>query len=70
MASQDQINAAKAMLLALAEAIRGLGSVPSGHLYARIMDKISLSDYERVISILTNRKLIKNENHLLTWIGE
>jgi hypothetical protein len=55
--------------MAVAEAIRELGSVPSGHLYAQLMDKMSLETYTAVIQVLKNTKLVEEKNHLLTWIG-
>jgi len=54
---------------AMAEAIRSLGSVPSGHLYARLMGHVNLETYELIISVLVKANLVKQENFLLTWIG-
>ena len=57
-------------VLAIAEAIRELGSVPSGHLYARLMDRFSLDQYESLIQILVRENLITRGNdHLLRWIA-
>ena len=54
---------------AMAEAIRSLGSVPSGHLYARLMGHVNLETYQLIISVLVKANLVKQENFLLTWIG-
>lgn len=54
----------------IGEAIRGVGRVPSGHLYAQVMGKMTLEQYERVIGILKGTKLIKEESNDLIWIGK
>ncbi len=55
---------------ALAEAIRGLDSVPSGELYALVMGKMSLAAYDNIIAALVRARLVrKDTSHLLTWIG-
>ncbi len=63
-------NTAVNAALAMAEAIRTLGSVPSGHLYAQVMNTLSLASYDNVIRALVNARLVrKDSSHLLTWIG-
>lgn len=55
---------------AVAETIRELGQVPSGHLYARLMGVIELHQYEQVIDLLIDARLIERDrSHLLRWIG-
>jgi hypothetical protein len=55
---------------AVADAIKELGSVPSGHLYAQLMCRLELREYGRVIEILVDGGLVqKDASHLLTWIG-
>jgi hypothetical protein len=55
---------------AIAEAIRNLGEVPSGHLYARVMGVMDLRQYEQVIDLLIDARLVEREpSHLLRWIG-
>ena len=55
---------------AVAETIRELGAVPSGHLYARIMGVMELHQYEQVIDLLIDARLIERDrSHLLRWIG-
>ena len=65
----NQERAALAIVLAVGEAIKELGSVPSGHLYARLMGQMSLETYNKVIGLLVKTGAIKNEGHLLTWTG-
>ena len=55
---------------AVADAIKELKQVPSGHLYAHLMGKLSLGQYEYIIGILIGAKLVKRDpSHLLHWVG-
>jgi hypothetical protein len=54
---------------AVADAIRELGSVPSGHLYASLMGQMTLDTYYQILAALKDAGLVKEENHLLTYIG-
>jgi hypothetical protein len=56
-------------IIAVADAIQELKSIPSGHLYAVLMDRLSLDQYSRIIETLENGKLIEVSNHLITWKG-
>lgn len=59
------------IIQAVAETIRELKQIPSGHLYARLMEvNLSLEGYEAIIGILKNSGLIKEENYELIWIGK
>ena len=55
----------------IADAIRETAEtgIASGVLYAMVMEKYSLEEYNKIISILVNAKLIENKYHLLKWIG-
>lgn len=64
-----QIKAALGMTVAVAETIRELGSVPSGHLYAQLMNKVDLVGFESLIRNLKNAGLVSESAHMLTWIG-
>lgn len=57
------------MVAAVGEAISQLSPVPSGHLYARVMDKMDLGMYSSIIELLIRADLVKRSSHLLTWIG-
>lgn len=55
---------------AVAETIRELGEIPSGHLYARLMGVMELRQYEQVIDLLVDARLIERDrSHLLRWVG-
>ena len=66
--SGQQRKAAVNAVLAISEAIRELGSVPSGHLYARVMGHMSLQSYEGIIRILKNAGLVSESANLLIWV--
>lgn len=69
MAMTAQEKAALETVLAIAETIRDLKEVPSGHLFARVMAYMSLEEYKAVIALLVKHGVVKEENHLLTYIG-
>ena len=68
--TQNDVKSALGILRAVADAIRELGEVPSGHLYAHLISKLSLEQYEQVIGVLKQAGLITESNHLLTWVGK
>lgn len=53
---------------ALGEAIAALGSVPNGHLYARVMSHVSLDEYNLCIQDMKDLGWIREDHHLLIWI--
>jgi len=66
--SSNQLNATLNVVQAIAETIRELGEVPSGELYARLVGKLDLPDYEEVIRILKETGLVtETPGHLLRW---
>lgn len=65
----DKEVAALALVRAFSDVIRALGEVPSGHLYERVMSKMTLEQYDLVIDVMLHAKLIERKNHLLKWIG-
>ena len=70
MSRTSEALAAVRVAHAIAETIRELGEVPSGHLYARVMGVMDLRQYEQVISLLIDARLVERApSHLLRWIG-
>jgi hypothetical protein len=66
----SQEAAALAVAKAVAEAIRELGSVPAGHLYAVLMARMSLETFEKIVGALVGAGLVRRDgSHLLTWTG-
>ena len=68
MNTKEQVKAALDTLRAVAEAIRQLKQIQSGYLYAQLMGHMDLATYEKIIGHLKRAGLVKEENHLLTWI--
>ena len=68
MTMTSQEAAAVLAVQAIAEVIRSLGAVPSGHLYARLMDKLTLEQYTALIDLLKRMGLVTEKNHLLRWV--
>ena len=66
--TQEQIAAGLKTLQAVAEAIRDLGQVPSGHLYARLnAHGMDITTYEKIIGLLVRANVIENRGDLLVW---
>ena len=63
----NQLKAGFKALQALAEAIRELKQIPSGHLYARVMNYMDINAYEKAISLLCNSGVIRKNGDLLVW---
>jgi hypothetical protein len=57
------------ILLAVAECIRTAERIPSGHLYAMLMDRLTLAQYETIIATLKRTGLVKEVAHELIWAG-
>jgi hypothetical protein len=66
--TESEIKNAFIFIKTIADSIREAKRIPSGTLYAVLMDKISLSEYEKVIAILKKSELIEEKNHELIWI--
>lgn len=54
---------------AICEAVREVGQIPSGHLYAMVCGNLSLEQYQRVLEVAKRAGLIKETNNLLRWTG-
>ena len=68
--TKEQTSAYVRALAALAEAIRDLGEIPEGELYARLMGYLDLNGFTRLIDRLIGAKLVeRTPAHLLRWIG-
>jgi len=56
--------------IAVTEAIRELGSIPSGRLYAQLMARMTLDVYNLVIESIKKTGAIEEKNHVLIWAGK
>jgi hypothetical protein len=64
----------KAKILALASriayAIKTVGSIPSGHIYAQVMGETDLETYNTILGVLKSAKMISiAPSHMIKWIG-
>ena len=66
--TKEQVKVALDVLFAVAVAIKQVGSVPSGELYARLMTHLDLMTFNRVIDTLKDAGLVTEDNHRLTWV--
>lgn len=69
MIAREQIAPALTILAALADTIRELKRIPSGHLYALLMPKMSLAQYETAIGLLIKADLVGKLGDELVWKG-
>jgi len=70
MPTERQIDLALEALRALADCIKELKEVPSGHLYIRVMSRMDIDVYEVLIGKLISSGLVEKKNHLLIWKGK
>jgi hypothetical protein len=54
----------------IAWGIRELREVPSGHLYAQVMNRLSLQEYQVIIDVLKESGFITESNHVLKWVQQ
>lgn len=59
--------AALELIVLFAKIVKEAGEIPSGHLYAMVMDKLTLEQYQVIISKLKGADLVVQKNHLLVW---
>lgn len=68
--NKQDVLAAIELVRAVADAIRELGTVPGGQLYARLMDVMDIRCFEQVIALLVNAGLVERlPNNILRWVG-
>jgi len=63
------IRAALEVAMAIADAIRELGTVPSGVLYAQVASVLTLEDFLCVVRNLKEAGVVAEANHVLRWTG-
>ena len=54
---------------AIADTIRDLQEVPSGHLYAQLCGSMNLNQFNTILGILKGSKLVEEKSHMLRWVG-
>lgn len=63
----DELKAGLIVLAIMAETIREFGSIPSGHLYAQMMGRVSIDGYESAIRTLCGSTVIRRSGDVLHW---
>ena len=66
----EQAHALIQFMGAVASLIKEVKTIPSGHLYAQLMGKMTLDQYQNMIATLQNAGLVSVKNDLLTYTGE
>jgi hypothetical protein len=56
-------------MIAMTEAIRTKGEIPSGELYATVMGTMDIHTYNAILSKIKGSGLVVEKNHLLVWVG-
>jgi len=69
MVTREQIKASLNATIAIADAIRELKVVPSGHLYAAVMEHMDLLTFNCLINRLKGAGLVRETNNELHWTG-
>lgn len=72
MANRDQMLAAVQLCKALIETIREAGPMgaPSGHMYAALMDEISLEQYQQIMAICKSTGLVEERGHCFYYVNK
>ncbi len=65
----NDIQTALKTMATVCEAIKEAGSIPSGVLYATLMDRMCQSAYDSMIREILRTGLVRQDNHLLIWVG-
>jgi hypothetical protein len=68
--TKAELNAGMQILIAVGQAIRELKTVPAGPLYARLMGKMDLEQFDAMIAILVKQGLVeRTSDHQIKWIA-
>lgn len=65
--TKEEVKRALQIVQVLGAAIMEAKTIPSGTLYAGVMAKISLSEYQSAISVMVKAGIITESNYVLTW---
>jgi hypothetical protein len=70
MATKEQLLAAVRIMDVIVDCVKDCGAMglPSGHLYAHLMGKMSLDTYEQMIELLIRAGRITRSNHCLYYV--
>jgi hypothetical protein len=69
-AAERKVLDAVGVSAAIGVAIKTLGEVPAGHLYARVMAHLTLDQFNSAIARLEHAKVVRRRrDHMLVWTG-
>lgn len=70
--TQQQFTAMLEFIRMIGDAIyeAGPAGIPSGHLYAMLVGKVSLDMYHYAIGILKDAGVVTEQSHRLRWTGQ
>jgi hypothetical protein len=66
-ALNGQAKAGLSLVVAVAETVKDLGEVHSGTLYAALMDRMTLTQFDRVLDIMKRAGMVTQKDNLLRW---
>lgn len=66
---EKQVQAAFKAMTAMTEAIKELGEIPDGHLYAQVMPHMEYDVYVVLRDKIVSTGLVSLSNNLLKWVG-
>jgi hypothetical protein len=69
--SKAELLSALKLTVAVTEVIReaGRNGIPSGHLYALLLDRVTLQGYESMIAQIKRTGLVEERGNVLYWTG-
>jgi hypothetical protein len=67
--TKEQVASALDTMRAVIETIRDAGRVPSGTVYAALMNRMDLAAYDKMIALILGTGLVRRDGHELVWVG-
>jgi hypothetical protein len=65
----QHVRAALKLIIAGADGVHDAGRIPSGMLYATLMDRMSASAFQSMIGQRTRTGLVRRESQALVWVA-
>ena len=68
--ARNAIKAAVELTVTIGRAVRERGQISAGDIYAAVMGKVSLQQFEAMVNALVNAGAVKRSGQLLVWVGK